>query len=134
MTFEEAVRELKAGGKIVRPDVSGVAYIELVAGEYPYLNGVSTAALGSVVLPIQFTAIDVLAQNWEVVADTQMTVTSLRVELMAAIRRAYTAQRDYQASHDPHNAARWLTYYQQLSALSYMKEVPDKEEWPQSPE
>lgn len=134
MKFEDAMSELKAGGKIVRPDISGVAYIELVASEYPYLRGVSTAELGSVELPILFTANDVLAENWEAVPVAVTVPANTRIELMDTIRSAYTTQREYQSKNDLMNATRWHDYYMQLSALSHMKDVPEKEQWPEAPQ
>ncbi|MBV7598039.1 DUF2829 domain-containing protein [Aeromonas sp. sia0103] len=134
MKFEDAMGELKAGGKIGRSGVSGVAYIELVTGEYPYLRGVSTVALGSVELPILFTANDVLADNWEVVPSDVVVAVNTRTELMDSIRSAYAVLRDYQSQNDLMNAARWHDYYLQLSAMSYLEDVPAKDQWPEAPQ
>lgn len=134
MNFEDAMNVLKTGGKIARPDISGVAYIELVASDYPYLRGVSTVELGSVALPVQFTANDVLATNWEEVPSDMVAPASARTELMDTIRRAYTTQQDYLSNNDLMNAARWHDYYMQLSALSYLEEVPEKALWPEAPQ
>lgn len=134
MNFEDAMNVLKTGGKIARPDVSGVAYIELVAGEYPYLRGISTVELGSVALPLQFTANDVLATNWEEVPSDMVAPASARTELMDAIRSAYATQQDYLSNNDLMNAARWHAYYMQLSALSYLEDVPEKAQWPEAPQ
>lgn len=133
MNFENAMSVLKSGGKIARPDVSGVAYIELVPGDYPYLRGVSTFELGSVALPLQFTANDVLAENWEVALSDTITPISARTELMDTIRQAYATQQDCLSKQDLMNAARWHDYYMQLSALSYMEVTPEREQWPQPP-
>lgn len=134
MKFEAAIGELKAGGKIARPDVSGVAYIELVAGEYPYLRGVSTVELGSVELPVLFTANDVLAENWEVVPVDVVAPAPPRIELMDTIRSAYATQQDHHSRNDLMNATRWHEYYMQLSVMSYMKDLPEKDKWPEAPQ
>ncbi|MNT84743.1 hypothetical protein D3C72_2248010 [compost metagenome] len=94
----------------------------------------STVALGSVELPILFTANDVLADNWEVVPSDVVVAVNTRTELMDSIRSAYAVLRDYQSQNDLMNAARWHDYYLQLSAMSYMEDVPAKDQWPEAPQ